>query len=194
MACTITKGRLVDCKDQLGGLKKVFFLNNYASDFISAATLDGTNANEIDTIGATRGLLQYDLRQDLSSFTVNVQGDPLTGTFLYEQTLSVVLQKITVVDAAQIELLSKNRPQIAVLDNNNNVFVFGAEEGCYLTGGTITSGATRTELTGVTLNFVANENKPYYMIAATSGDPSADKFPFDSLSDASTNISITAGT
>ena len=103
MACTITKGRLVDCKDQLGGLKKVFFLNDYASDFISAATLDGTNANEIDTIGATRGFLQYDLRQDLSSFTVNVQGDPLTGTFLYEQTLSVVLQKITVVDAAQIE-------------------------------------------------------------------------------------------
>ena len=81
----------------------MFFLNDYASDFISGCNF-GQHERERDrTIGSSRTFLQYDLRQDLSSFTINVQGDPLTGTFLYEQTLSVVLQKITVVDAAQIE-------------------------------------------------------------------------------------------
>ena len=48
-------------------------------------------------------------------------------------------------------------------------------------------------LTGVTLNFVANENKPYYQLPATAGAGTT-KYPFDGLSDEDSNITITVGT
>jgi hypothetical protein len=104
MACTITLGRALDCKDALGGLTKVFFVNGFTGGLVTAAgTGDGTagsatvstTAGETFTITdlPTMTVLQYDLRPDLSSFTINVQSDPATGASLFEQTLNVVLQK-----------------------------------------------------------------------------------------------------
>ena len=104
MACTITLGRALDCKDALGGLTKVFFANNFSDGLVTAAgTGNGTAGTA--TVDTTAGktftitdlpsmtVLQYDLRPDLSSFTINVQSDPATGASLFEQTLNVVLQK-----------------------------------------------------------------------------------------------------
>jgi hypothetical protein len=137
MACTITLGRALDCKDALGGLTKVFFANNFSDGLVTAAgTGNGTAGTA--TVDATGGktftitdlpsmtVLQYDLRPDLSSFTINVQSDPATGASLFEQTLNVVLQKHQEADPEQLRLISRNRMQIFVLDNNDNLFLFGA--------------------------------------------------------------------
>ena len=102
MACTITLGRALDCKDALGGLTKVFFASTFAEGLVTAAgTGDGTagsatvstTAGETFTITdlPTMTVLQYDLRPDLSSFTINVQSDPTTGASLFEQTLNLSL-------------------------------------------------------------------------------------------------------
>ena len=43
MACTITLGRALDCKDALGGLSKIFFVSDYVGGLVTAAgTGDGT--------------------------------------------------------------------------------------------------------------------------------------------------------
>jgi len=102
-------------------------------------------------------VLQYDLRPDLSSFTINVQSDPATGASLFEQTLNVVLQKHKEQDPEQLRLISRNRMQIFVLDNNDNLFLFGATHGMDLNGGTLTSGAARNEMSGQTLTFAGRE-------------------------------------
>ena len=152
MACTITLGRALDCKDALGGLSRIFFVSDFADGLVTAAgTGDGTAGSA--TVATASGesftvtdlpamtVLQYDLRPDLSSFTVNVQSDPATGASLFEQTLNVVLQKHQEQDPEQLRLISRNRSQIFVLDNNDNVFLFGATYGMDLNGGTLTSGA-----------------------------------------------------
>ena len=149
MACTITLGRALDCKDALGGLSRIFFVSDFADGLVTAAgTGDGTAGSA--TVATASGesftvtdlpamtVLQYDLRPDLSSFTVNVQSDPATGASLFEQTLNVVLQKHQEQDPEQLRLISRNRSQIFVLDNNDNVFLFGATYGMDLNGGTLT--------------------------------------------------------
>ena len=202
MACTITLGRALDCKDALGGLTKIFFANDFAAGLVTAAgTGDGTagsatvstTAGETFTITdlPTMTVLQYDLRPDLSSFTINVQSDPATGASLFEQTLNLVLQKHQESDPEQLRLISRNRSQIFVLDNNDNVFLFGATHGMDLNGGTLTSGAARNEMSGSTLTFTGREAAPYYLIEATAGVGTAD-YPFDALTTAS-NPTITTG-
>ena len=43
MACTITLGRALDCKDALGGLSRIFFVSDFADGLVTAAgTGDGT--------------------------------------------------------------------------------------------------------------------------------------------------------
>jgi hypothetical protein len=72
-------------------------------------------------------------------------------------------------DPEQLRLISRNRSQIFVLDNNDNVFLFGAAYGMDLNGGTLTSGAARNEMSGSTLTFTGREAAPYYLIEATAG-------------------------
>ena len=199
MACNLTRGLLVDCKDQIGGLKKIFFTQSYCSDIRASATFNGTNVLQMDTAGfanwdiyggSTVNVFQYDLRPNLSSVTVNINSDPATGTTFFEQTLSLTLQKLTVAQTNEIKLISYNRSQIFVLDNNDNVFLLGMDNGCDISGGTAVTGAAKGDMTGYTLELRAEEKDHLIWIPATAGGGTA-KYPFDGLSDeAALNIAV----
>ena len=199
MACNLTRGLLVDCKDQIGGLKKIFFTQSYCSDIRASATFNGTNVLQMDTAGfanwdiyggSTVNVFQYDLRPNLSSVTVNINSDPATGTTFFEQTLSLTLQKLTVAQTNELKLISYNRSQIFVLDNNDNVFLLGMDNGCDISGGTAVTGAAKGDMSGFTLELRAEEKDPLIWLPATAGGGTA-KYPFDGLSDeAALNIAV----
>ena len=193
MACDLTRGRLVDCKDVLGGLKRVFLFLDYSDNVRGAATItdDVMTAGGFSTWSGTATCFQYDLRPDLSSLTVNVNSDPATGTTSYEQVLELTLQKLTSADNKELRLLAYQRPQIAVLDNNDNVFFLGIDEGMNVTGGTVVTGAARTDMSGYTLTLSGREKESMIWLAATAGQGTA-KYPFDGLSDEA-DLTITVG-
>ena len=199
MACNLTRGLLVDCKDQIGGLKKIFFTQSYCGDIRASATFNGTNPLQMDTAGfanwdiyggSTVNVFQYDLRPNLSSMTVNVNSDPATGTTFFEQTLSITLQKLSVAQTNELKLISYNRSQIFVLDTNDNVFLLGMDNGCDISGGTVVTEAAKGDMTGYTLELRAEEKDPMIWLPATAGGGTA-KYPFDGLSDeAALNIAV----
>lgn len=194
MACTITKARKVDCRDALGGLKKIFIANDYMDDVLVKASFNQTDANQIDDFGQAVTVLEYALRPDLSSMTINVTNDA-TGAAMFEQTLNVVLKKIQVQDAIALQELGKNRSQIFVLDNNDRVYLLGATEGMNLTGGSVASGAARTEGTTLTLDFSGSEPMPFYTLKPTAGPGTGGSattdYPFDGMTDGATDFTIT---
>ena len=204
MACNLTAGRLVDCKDQIGGLKTIFFCADYSSNIAQHYTPNGTDPLQIDTAGftgwsaygtptgATMTLYKYDLRPNLSSMTVNINADASTGTTFFTQTLSLTLQKIDPATSNQIKLLCYNRVQIFVQDTNDNVFLLGMDNGCDVTGGTIVSGAGKGDLSGYTIEFSAEEKEPIFSIIKTNG--SGTDYPFDQLGDADSELTIVSGT
>ena len=201
MACNLTRGLLVDCKDQIGGLKKIFFTQYYCSDIRASATFNGTNVLQMDTAGfanwdiyggSTVNVFQYDLRPNLSSVTVNINSDPATGTTFFEQTLSLTLQKLTVAQTNELKLISYNRSQIFVLDNNDNVFLLGMDNGCDISGGTAVTGAAKGDMTGYTIEYGAEERNALIQLPASAGAATA-KYPFDGLTDESA-LTITVGT
>jgi len=198
MACNLTRGLLVDCKDQIGGLKKIFFVNTYCSDIRAGGTFSDnvlTTAGfaDWDIYGGTYvNVFQYDLRPNLSSMTVNINSDPATGTTWFEQTLSVTLQKLTAAQSNEIKLMSYNRSQVFVLDANDNVFLLGMNDGCDVSGGTAVTGAAKGDMTGYTLELRAEEKDPLIWLPATAGVGTA-KYPFDGLADED-KLNITVGT
>ena len=198
MACNLTRGLLVDCKDQIGGLKRIFFVNTYCSDIRASGTFSDnvmTTADfaSWDIFGGTYvNVFQYDLRPNLSSMTVNINSDPATGTTWFEQTLSLTLQKLTAAQSNEIKLMSYNRSQVFVLDANDNVFLLGMNDGCDISGGTAVTGAAKGDMTGYTLELRAEEKEPLIWLPATAGAGTA-KYPFDGLSDEA-DLNITVGT
>jgi|TARA_Y100000015_G_C2354764_1_gene72362 hypothetical protein len=202
MACNLTRGLLVDCKDQIGGLKKIYFVKSYCSDITARAVFNGTNPLQMDNAGFENWdikedigsgvdgvqVFQYDLRPNLSSMTVNFNSDPATGTTFFEQTLSITLQKLSVAQTNELKLISYNRSQVFVLDNNDNVFLLGMDNGVDVSGGTAVSGAAKGDMTGFTLELRAEEKNPMIWLPATQGtsDGSGNataNYPFDGLAD-----------
>ena len=211
MACNLTKGLAVDCKDQIGGLKKIFFVKSYCSDITSRAVFNGTNPLQMDNAGFENWdikedigsgvdgvqVFQYDLRPNLSSMTINFNSDPATGTTFFEQTLSLSLQKLSVAQTNELKLISYNRTQVFVLDNNDNVFLLGMDNGVDVSGGTAVTGVAKGDMSGFTLELRAEEKSPMIWLPATQGtsDGSGNataNYPFDGLAD-SAKLLITKG-
>ena len=198
MACNITAARGIDCRDAIGGLKAIYFCSSYCSDILAEATVTASSYTittagfaNWDIVDTTVTVFKYDLVTDLSTFKSAVEADKATGSVMWNQTLDVVLQKVVAADLYQLGLISKNRAQIFVQDSNDNVYLMGITDGCYLTGGdSIATGTNRSDMNGLTLSFTAKEQAPLYIIPASAGVATA-KYPFDGLADEA-DLTITA--
>lgn len=166
MACDLTRGRKEPCKDVVGGIKAVYFLD-YGDITIA---YDTTDTDVIDDLGAVTAY-KYELKGN-SSFEQAITSSRENGTTFFDQTLNVTLKKLTKEDNKELKLLSYGRPHIVVHDYNGNAFLMGAEHGAEVTGGTIVTGAAMADLSGYTLTLNAQEQQPAnFLEGATEADP-----------------------
>jgi hypothetical protein len=157
MSCDLSNGRLLPCKDQVGGLKNVYFINHGVD-----STLISTAGSE-DTVAAadfaSSTAYKYALK-GASSLTQNIQSSRENGTTAFEQVLELTLPKLSKEDNYQIKLLSFGRPHIVVEDYNGNFWLVGREHGADVTGGTIVTGGAMGDLSGYTINLTGMERTP----------------------------------
>lgn len=163
MACDISLGRIEPCKDSVGGLKALYFIN-YGD--ITSVTYDITDTDVIATIAGLPSAYKYDIK-GTSTFTQNIQTSRESGTTAFEQVLEVTLHKLTKEDHKEIKLLSFGRPHVIVEDYNGNYFLAGLEHGMDVTGGTIVTGAAMNELSGYTLTLTGMERAPANFLVDT---------------------------
>ena len=198
MACDLTRGRLIDCKDTIGGLKAIFLCKTYNTNILSASTIATTEmttagfATWSGSAGSVTTVFKYDLVPSLSSMTVTVNSDNATGTAFFTQALSVTLQKVDHDMTNELRLMAYSRAQIFVQDANDNVFLLGIENGCNVSGGTVITGVGKGDLNGYTIEWGAEEVNALIQLPASAG-PATAKFPFDGLADESA-LTITSGT
>ena len=198
MACNLTRGRLVDCKDSIGGLKAIFMCKAFNNNIEQVATISNTEMTDagFDVWSAQEAaktiVFKYDLVPSLSSMTVNVNSDNANGTAFFEQTLSVTLQKIDHDMTNELRLMAYSRSQIFVQDSMDNVYLLGMVNGCHVTGGTVVTGAGKGDMSGYTIEWAAQENEALIQLPASAG-PTTTKWPFDGLADEA-DLTITVGT
>jgi hypothetical protein len=170
MACTLTTGRSLPCRDSVGGLKAVWF-----ADYGTLGTLTVTNGN-VDSISGSPDLFQFDLKGN-SSLEQTITASTENGTSFYEQALNLTLTKLDVATQEEIKLIVKARPHVFVEDYNGNYLLVGAVHGAEVSGGTIASGAAMGDLSGFTLTLTAQETIPAYFCTASviTGNASASK-------------------
>lgn len=163
MACDLSTGRTVPCKDVVGGIKAVYFAN-YGD--LGAITYDVTNTDAIDSFGGTPTAYEYDVKGN-SSFEQAITSSRENGTTFFEQTLNLTFTKLDKATHKQLKLMAYGRPHVFVEDYNGNIFVMGLLHGAEVTGGTIVTGAAMGDLSGYTLTLTAQEQVPANFLDAT---------------------------
>ena len=164
MPCDISLGRAVQCKDSLGGLRAVYFINwGDATDVTYSAT-----AGQEDVITAMAGAAigyKYELK-GTSTFEQTLTSSRDNGTTFVDQKLSLDIKKLTIADHKQLKLLSYGRPMIIIQDNNDNYFMAGLTKGMDLVTATISTGAAMGDSSSYKMEFQGMEKLPANFVTA----------------------------
>ena len=158
MSCDISRGRLEPCKDSVGGLNAVYFVNK-GDITLASVVYDITDTDVITTAGVGVAAYKFDIK-GASTYTENITSSRENGTTTFEQVLELQLTKLSQKDHKTVKLLAYGSPTVLVEDNNGNVFVAGLEHGLDVSGGTIVSGASMGDMSGYTLTFSGMERVP----------------------------------
>jgi hypothetical protein len=160
--CELSSGFTLDCKDGIGGIKKIILCDTVISQGFSF------DANEIVTaiVGPTSGdLYTYELQTQTGSFEETINFNRDAGTIFYTQTVNVMLNKLSSQKRLELQAVAQARPIIFVNDSNDNWWAVGYEYGADLSTGTAATGTALGDMNGFTLAFVHETPKRAYKLA-----------------------------
>jgi hypothetical protein len=171
MACNLSLGRQEVCKESVGGLQGVYFMNYPSSSYNPTFTLDGDGQVTAFPSGST--VYYYQLKGN-SSYTETVNSSRDNGTTFFSQALTLNLKKLTNSMTTQLKLLAYGRPVVIVWTTQGDALVAGLTKGADLTGGTIQTGAGLGDLYGYSITMTGMEPLPAQFISgSTSTNPFA---------------------
>ena len=163
MACALTQGYTLDCKDSLGGITEVYFMS--AQD-VASYTVSGGVMTAL-TKDSGKRFYKYELVKATSGVVENINASVENGTIFYQQELTIVLNKLQANTRNEILLLAKNLLVAVAKDNNGKYWLMGYSRGAVVSAGTSVTGTAVGDLNGYTLTLTAQEPAMAYEVQAT---------------------------
>lgn len=172
MACNLSSGKLISCKEQVGGIQEVF-LSNAFSIWKGTSTFDANKQlTDVDPVTIYR----YELKGTGNTIVENIEASEDNGTIAYTQELTIQLNGLTVSDRIELLNLAKNRRLIVfVRDNNDNIRMFGWDHGMEVSGGSIENGGSEGDFVGNKLTLRAMCKAPAFFVESFT------TVPFDNI-------------
>jgi hypothetical protein len=171
MACNLSAGRYEPCKESVGGLTGVYFLNFTTASFTYKTP--GDPSSEITAFPSGSYVYYYDLKGN-SSYTETVNSSRDNGTTFFSQELTLNLKKLTNEMTTQLKVMAYGRPQIVVNTMSGDSLLVGRSQGADVTAGSIQTGAALGDLYGYSVSFTGLEQLPANFISGSVfGNPFA---------------------
>jgi hypothetical protein len=150
MACLMSTGRKLACKDAVGGIKAVYF-----ADYGTLGNATITAGIVTAFSGTTYTLYKYDVKS-ASGLEQTINSSDDNGTTFFEQSLTLILTKLGALTQQELNKVIATRPHVFVEDNNGNYLAVGMTRGTTTTG-TISTGVALGDLNGYSLTIMGQE-------------------------------------
>jgi|JI7StandDraft_1071085.scaffolds.fasta_scaffold100413_1 hypothetical protein len=152
----------LSCDTNPGGVQEIYLTN--FEDF--SYTLTGGTVSSITdplTLG-TASFFTYTFRRNTASVQEELTKDLTTGSLFYTQTSTIVLDRWEKVKRDQLMLLDKAVIGYIVKKTNGTYWLFGADDGAFVTTNVATSGTAKADQNGYTITIVSEEPQRAYPI------------------------------
>jgi hypothetical protein len=168
MACSITAGFQLGCRDNTGGIKNIYILSG------SIDSISGSQGL-ITSISGSGTYYQFQLFRQTSNYSEEIVATPENGTVVYNQTCNAVFFKMQTATRNQVRVLAQNPNLSIVIETNNGSengaarwFLMGQVNGAQLLSGTSATGTAFSDLNGYNLVFSGNEPNPASEISGSA--------------------------
>lgn len=163
MACNLTSGILLGCRDNVGGLK-----NMWITDFSNIAAVTQSTGDTITQISGSGTFYEFQLIRTSSQHSETVNASLENGTVFYQGETVVYFAKLEQSKRNILKTLAQSqRLAIVVEDNNGAYFYLGQTYGCFISAGTSVTGKALGDQNGYNLTFQYLEPNPMNELSGT---------------------------
>ena len=153
MACALTQGYSLDCRDSLGGIVEVYFTE--AANV--SATTEASGVITALTKASGKRFWKYALVKDTSMFNQTMTASVANGTVVYGQELQIILNKLQTNTRNELLLLAQNSLVAVAKDSNGVYWYLGKTRGIDMTAHAASTGTAQGDRSGFTLTFTGSE-------------------------------------
>jgi len=161
MACELNIGFALDCKDGIGGIKKIVLIDHSNVD---SFTFDADEVVTVITAEDEDAIYTYELPTQTGSFEETINFNRDAGTIFYTQTVNVMLNKLSAAKRLELQNVATSRVIVFVNDTNDNWWAVGYEYGADLSTATAGTGTVLGDMNGFTLAFTHEAAKRAYKL------------------------------
>lgn len=156
MACNLTAGIALGCRDNVGGLKTMWI-----TDYTNIASITQNTGDTITQISGSGTFYEFQLIRTSSQHTETVNASLENGTVFYQGETVTFFSKLEQAKRNILKTLAQSqRLAIVVEDNNGDYFYLGQTYGCYVTAGTSVTGLNLGDRNGYNITFGYLEPNP----------------------------------
>jgi hypothetical protein len=159
--CLLTQGFSVGCRDNTGGIKKVY-LGNW-ENLTYTEDAEGIITNITDASG-NFALYEYMLQKNISSLTENISMEPANETVTYSPEVMIVLNKLDTAKRNELALIAKSLTIAIVEDLNGAFWIVGKGRGLDLSSAIRQTGAASSDRNGTEFTLIGTEAEPFQQI------------------------------
>lgn len=160
MPCALTTGYTLDCRDSIGGIKEVYFME--LSNVSGTTVASGTVTAIVKATG--KRFFKYEQEINTADFTEDDKYSRENGTLYFEQKLSLVFNKYTAALMQELLLLAKNRLVALVVMKDGTNRYLGYLNGLMVSEGQYTGGKAMGDRNGKTITLMGEETSPAYFV------------------------------
>jgi len=173
MACDLTKGRNITCRDGIGGIKAIYLVQH---DELTSYVAASGELTDLD-LGSGDDIYRYLLKRGTGSITETVNASSENGTCYFTHSANVKLHDLTKEDQNEIKLLAQQRMVVFAELNQlssggkNKIVAMGLDNGMELSAGTSASGASLGDFSGYDITLESQEPNPMQLVADYTTTP-----------------------
>jgi hypothetical protein len=161
--CAITSGYAIGCRDSVGGIDAEFFIE--FDNIVSIADSSGTVTGITKVTG--KRFYKFEVpTKSTATASSNPQPSTENGTFFYEQSVTLPVNKRDATTRNIVTTLAKNKVVIVTKDKDGTYRMYGKEYGMYLEPSTGSTGAAAGDANGYALTFAGVEKEDFFVVAA----------------------------
>lgn len=161
MACNLTAGIPLGCRDNVGGLKTM-----YITDFTNISSITSTTGETITQISGSGTFYEFQLIRTSSQHTETVNASLENGTIFYQGETVTFFAKLDQAKRNILKTLGQSqRLAVVIEDNNGDYFLLGQTYGCYVTAGTSVTGLNMGDRNGYNITIGYLEPNPMNELA-----------------------------
>ena len=172
MACNLTSGVTLDCRENVGGVKSVWIAS--ADSGMEGLATGGTASSITLTSGGTpittnsafeAAFYEFEQPKQAASLTETGNFSEENGTAFYQSVATLFINKL---DANYLNILdtlgANTKLAVAVEDNNGQKFLVGNFTGAIVTSSTSQTGTAFGDRSGISLELTGFSKDPMYSL------------------------------